>query len=216
MLESFGSIVNEVLQFGFNDGPQVNRGRIETWVNEAQFQIARQVEAPEFQATEIVQLKQGVYKYPLGENFLRIQDIYYPELVARLRPLDVQQFDMSAPTKFEGPPEMYTFYAAELWVFPTPNNSTDTLEVRYIRNPPALKAEADVPVLNRNYLHLLVQYAVTRAYEAEDDSEMAAAHKTRYKEDLDAYATDVQWRIVDRPRVLDGSWTGSGYGGRVI
>lgn len=216
MLVTFGDVVNEVLQFGFNDGPQVNRKRVENWVNEAQFQIAREVESPEFQSTEVLTLIQGQWKYPLPADFLRMQDIYYPELVARLRPLDLQQYDMSAPARFEGPPEMYTLYQNELWLFPTPNNSTDTLEVRYIKNAPPLIAEADVPLLNKNYLHLLVQYAVTRAFEAEDDTEAAQAHKARWEKDLDAYATDVQWRIVDRPRVIDGSWTGSGYGGRVI
>jgi len=215
-LETFGEVVNEVLQFGFNDGPQVNRKRVENWVNEGQYQIAREVEAPEFQETWVLTVKQGTWKYPLPADFLRIQDIYYPELVARLRPLDIQQFDMSAPARFEGPPEMYTLYQNELWVFPTPNNATDTLEVRYIKNAPTLKVESDVPLVNRNYLHLLVTYAVVRAFEAEDDAEMAQSHKARWKEDLDAYATDVQWRVVDRPRVLDGSWTGSGYGGRVI
>jgi hypothetical protein len=215
-LETYVDVVNEVLNFGFNDGPQVNRGRIEKWVNEGQFQIAREVDAPEFQSTEILTFIQGTWKYPLPTDFLRMQDIYYPELVSRLRPLDIQQFDMSAPAKFEGPPEMYALYGSELWLFPTPNNSTETLEVRYIKTCPVLKAETDIPLLDRNYLHLLVGYSVCRAFEAEDDLEAAQAHKARYKEDLDQYATDKQWRVHDRPRVLDGSWTGSGYGGRVI
>ncbi len=73
-----------------------------------------------------------------------------------------------------------------------------------------------MPLLDKDYLHLLVQYAVTRAFEAEDDLEAAQAHKARYQADLDAYATDKQRRDVDRPRVLEGTWTGSGYGGRVI
>ena len=203
-LETFGEVVNEVLNFGFNDGPQVNRGRIERWINEAQFQIAREVEASEFQSTEELTLKQGTHKYPLPSDFLRIQDIYYPELVARLKPLDLPQYDMTSPAKFEGPPENYTLYGNELWLFPTPNNSTDILEVRYIKNAPALKAEGDIPLLDKNYLHLLVDYAVTRAFEAEDDLEAAQAHKARFKEDLDGYATDKQWRTVDSPgRQLD-------------
>ncbi len=216
MLENFQEIVREVLNYGFSDGPQVNLKRIEMWVNEGQFQIAREVEASEFQETEELSLKQGTFKYPLPEDFLRIQDIYYPELVARLRPLDIQQYDQTSPSKFEGPPEMYTLYGNELWLFPTPNATGEILEVRYIRNAPALISENDVPLLDKNYLHLLVDYALVRAYEAEDDQEMAQAHKNRWKEDLDAYATDKQWRTVDRPRYLDGSWTGSGYGGRVI
>jgi hypothetical protein len=216
VLETYGDVVNEVIQFGFGDGPQVNKGRIERWVNEAQFQVAREVEAPEFQSTEVLTLKQGTYKYALPSDFLRMQDVFYPELVMRLKPKDQQQFDSTAPAKFEGPPEIYTLYGNELWVFPTPNSSTDTLELRYIKNAPVLVAESDKPLLNKNYLHLLVQYAVARAFEAEDDAEAAQAHIGRYKSDLAQFATDVQYRIVDRPRILDGTWVGAGYGGRVV
>jgi hypothetical protein len=216
LLETFVELVNECLNYGFADGPQVNRKRFEQWINEGQFQIAREVEAAEFQETEVITLKQGKFKYTLPEDFLRVQDIYYPELVCRLKPLDLQQFDATAPAKFEGPPENYTIYADELWVFPTPNNSTDTLELRYIKNAPALVSENDIPLLDRNYLQLLVEWALMRAFMAEDDVEASQAHKNLYREMLDAYATDKQWRTVDRPRVLEGSWTGSGFGGRVI
>src|SRR5262245_7598961 len=121
--KNFGGLVNEVLNFGFNDGPQVNRRRIEAWINEAQFQIAREVEAPEFPETQELEVTQSVYQYALPERFLRMQDIYYPEEVRRLRMVDLQQFDNSAPIVFEGPPAIYTLYKEELWVFPTPNKT---------------------------------------------------------------------------------------------
>jgi hypothetical protein len=216
ILETYGDIVKEVLEFGFNDGPQVNKARIERWVNEGQFQIARQVDAPEFQETESLKLEKGKFKYALPSEFLRMQDIYYPEIVTRLRPMDLQQFDVVGQGKFEGPPEMYTIYKSELWLFPTPNNSTDLLEVRYIKQPAVLKEEGDKPALNSRYLHLLVGYAVVRAFEAEDDAEQAQAHLGRFTKDLAAYATDVQRRIIDRPRQVDGSWQGTSYGSRGV
>lgn len=210
-LESFGDVINEVLQFGFNDGPQVNRKRIENWINQAQFQIAREVEAPEFQATETITLTQGVFKYPLPTNFLRTQDIYYPNLLLRLKMCDLQQFDQTG--EVFGPPGMYTLYAKELWLFPTPNETGEELEHRYIKNAPVLVNESDIPLLNGNYLHLLVDYALERAYRAEDDLEMATAFKTLYKEDLDAYATDVQGRFADRPHIISGTWAEGSTGG---
>ncbi len=203
-LETFGDIINEVLNFGFNDGPQVNRGRIERWINEGQGQIARQVDAPEFQATEELTVEQGVYKYPFATGLLRIQDIYYPEMTMRLTPVDLQQFDREAAKVVEGPPVLYTTYGSELWVYPTPNNSTDILEVRFIPRPPVLEAGTDIPVLDRDYLHLLVDYAVVRGFEAEDDPEMANVHNQRYKQDLAQYMTEQ--RIADRPKILDGTW----------
>lgn len=210
-LSTFGDVISEVLQFGFNDGPQVNRKRIENWINQAQFQIAREVEAPEFQETATVVLTQGVFKYPLPANFLRTQDIYYPNLLLRLKMCDLQQFDQTG--EIFGPPGMYTLYAKELWLFPTPNETGEELEHRYIKNAPVLVNESDVPLLNANYLHLLVDYAVERAYRAEDDLEMAAAHRTLYKEDLDAYATDVQQRFADRPHIISGTWAEGSSGG---
>ncbi len=221
--KNFGGLVQEVLQYGFNDGPQVNRKRIEAWLNEAQFQIAREVEAPEFQETEELTLEQGVYKYSLPNEFLRMQDIYYPEMLMRLKPLDLQDFDETAHQtvseqgeSFQGPPYVYTIYKSEMWFYPVPNNSTDILEVRFIKDPPSMNAEAEVPLLSPNYWHLLVDYAVARAFEAEDDQEMAQAKIGRYKQDLAAYSTDVQYRVVDRPRTLDGTWAGGGWGGRSI
>lgn len=210
-LSTFGDVIGEVLQFGFNDGPQVNRKRIENWINQAQFQIARKVEAPEFQETATVVLSQGVFKYPLPANFLRTQDIYYPNLLLRLKMCDLQQFDQTG--EIFGPPGMYTLYGKELWLFPTPNETGEELEHRYIKNAPVLVNESDVPLLNANYLHLLVDYAVERAYRAEDDLEMAAAHRTLYKEDLDAYATDVQQRFADRPHIISGTWAEGSSGG---
>lgn len=207
-LSTFGDVIGEVLQFGFNDGPQVNRKRIENWINQAQFQIAREVEAPEFQETATVVLSQGVFKYPLPANFLRTQDIYYPNLLLRLKMCDLQQFDQTG--EIFGPPGMYTLYGKELWLFPTPNETGEELEHRYIKNAPVLVNESDVPLLNANYLHLLVDYAVERAYRAEDDLEMAAAHRTLYKEDLNAFASDVQSRFADRPHIVSGTWAEGG------
>lgn len=209
--KNFGGLVNEVLQFGFNDGPQVNRKRIEAWLNEAQYQIAREVEGPEYQETETLVLEQGIYKYPLPPDFLRTQDIYYPNLLLRLKMCDLQQFDQTG--EIFGPPGMYTLYANELWLFPTPNEQGDKLEHRYIRNAVQMTSETDVPLLNPNYWHLLVEYAVSKAFRAEDDLEMAAAHRTLYKEDLDAYATDVQQRFADRPHIISGTWAEGSSGG---
>lgn len=206
-MENFVDIVNEVLNYGFNDGPQVNRARVRSWVDEAQQNIARQVEAPEFQATENLIVQQGVYKYPLPEGFLRMQDIWYPMFSLRLRPVDLQQFDTGASPEAEAPPRVYVTYGKELWVYPIPSNSTDELQVRYIKAPPKLVNDSDVPLLNDTYWQLLVEYAVVKGFEAEDDYEAAQYFAGKYKSDLDDYATDVQERQADRPRVLDGTWS---------
>ena len=216
VLETYQDIVEEVLNFGFNDGPQVNKARIERWINEAQFQIVRQVEATEFQITEEITLVQGKYKYALPANFYRVQDVYYPEMYMRLRPVDLQQFDTTAPKTVEGPPAIYTTWGGEIWFFPNPNSSGEILEMRYIKAPKTLVNPTDVPEIAANYYWLLVEYALMKAFAGEDDAEASAMHQKEFKAGVAAYATDQQSQIVDRPKILDGSWGNSAYGGRII
>jgi hypothetical protein len=206
-LQNFLGIVNEVLNFGFNDGPQVNRGRIEAWVNEAHYQIARQVEAPEFQEAYTYNTETGVWEYPLPADFLRVQDIWYPEQEMRLRPVDLQNFNMTNPQVVAGSPAIYTLYKNMLLVFPAPQSNGEELVMHYIKEPRALVNQTDIPILNPNYWHLLIDYAVCRAFEAEDDYEASQQFQGRFQRDLAAYATDVQARSNDRPRVIDGTWT---------
>ena len=204
-LATFVDIQNEVLQFGFNDGPQVNRARVKNWINEAQFQIAREVEGPEFQVNYQLTMVSGTFSYPLPADLARIQDVVYPLLSTRLRPVDIQNFDMAAVAQVSGPPATYTLDQGNLFLFPNPSTA-DQLTVRYIQVPATLVNDTDVPQLTPNYLHLLVDYAVQRAFEGEDDYEAAQYFGGRYQKDLAAYATDVQWRTVDRPRQVEGTW----------
>ncbi len=205
-LKNFLGIVNEVLNFGFNDGPQVNRGRIEAWINEALFQIARQVEAPEFQEQATFTMEAGVWELDLPDDFLRVQDVWYPNLTMRLRPTDLQQFNQNNPQLVSGVPSIYALYKQLLLIFPSPQQTGDELIMHYIKEPPPLVNQTDIPLLNPNYWHLLVDYAVCRAFEAEDDYEAAQQFQGRYQRDLASYATDVQERTADRPKIIDGTW----------
>lgn len=204
-LVTYLDVVNEILSYGFNDGPQVNRQRAENWVNEAQHLIARQVEGPEFQKNVPVQLVVNQYIYALPADFARVQDVIYPAMSTRLEPTDIQDFDVTDVTQVLGPPSRYALDQGNLFLFPNPQ-AADILTMRYIAVPPTLVNDTDVPVLNPNYLHLLVRYGLIRAFEAEDDYEASQQFQTVWEKQLDAYATDVQWRDADRPRLVAGTW----------
>lgn len=205
-MQNFVDIQNEVLNYGFNDGPQVNRGRIKDWINQAQRRIARQIEAPEFQVNYNLVCVPGQQAYPLPGDFSRLQDIAYPIYGFRLQGVDVQNFDtMNYSQAVQTTPSRYCLNQNNVLLWPIPAYP-DTLLMRYIGVPPAMVNDWDVPVLNNNYWDLLVTYALNRAFSAEDDYEAAQFFTTQWKADLDEYATDVQLRSVDRPRVLDGTW----------
>lgn len=206
MLATFLDVQNEVLNFGFNDGPQVNRTRIKNWINEAQRQIAREVEGPEFQSTYSLTLIPGTYAYSLPADFLRAQVVAYPAQNTTMNPMDLKDFFQANPSQVAGPPQNYALDGSTLLLFPNPSTA-DTISLYYLANPPVLVNDTDVPVLNGDYLHLLVDYAVRKAFEAEDDYEAAQYFEQQYKNDLAGYASDVQWRVIDRPRLVDGTWS---------
>lgn len=220
-LETYGDLINEVRNYGFAEGPQVNVNRIEKWINEAQRMVARHVEAPEFQAKETIALTKGTYRYTLPTGFLRMESCYLPAMQVSLRPVDQKTFDRNSPI-VEGPPLIYTLRENEIWLYPTPISTekgvetpageAEGLEMRFYKAPTILKAEADVPTMKTEYLHVLVDYALWRAFGAEDDSEQAQFHENVYKRALDEYASDVQRRDVDRPRMIDGTWGSGTYG----
>jgi hypothetical protein len=212
-VKTFEECVNETLRYGFTDGPLVNKTRIEQWLNEGQLQVARNVDSMVFQAVEEKTMTVGTYKYALPTGFIRMASILYPLVAVRLKPMNLQNFDslMSAReanlgegTGIEGPPVAYTIWNKELWLFPTPS-SADKLELRYYKKPARLTG-VEVPILEEDYLHLLVDYALWRCYRAEDDPEMATAHETQYEKDLAKYEADVQNLQDDRPFQLSGTW----------
>ncbi len=188
----------------------MNEARIGEWINEAQLQVARNIDAMEFQEAKEMAMVSGEYKYALPTGFLRMASVVYPVVCVRLRPVDLQTFDsmasgtVTAGTGIEGPPVAYTIFKNELWLFPTPSNP-DSLELRYYKKPARLSG-VEVPALAEDYLHLLVDYSAWRAYRAEDDPEMATAHQQQYEKDLAKYASDVQNLQDDRPKQLQGTW----------
>lgn len=205
-MKTFDDVTKEVLRYGFDDGPQVNKGRIEEWVNEAQLQVARHVPAPEFLGVAEQVLTVGTYKYVLPSGAIDILSIVYPEAERRLKPVDLQTFDSYLASEIQSPPLIYTVFGTELWVWPNPS-AADKLLIRYTKKPARLVNPTDVPVLAEDYLHLLVDYALYRSYRAEDDLEAANTHQQQYEKDLARYAADVKRQQDDRPRQLQGTWS---------
>lgn len=206
-MKTYGEVVAEVLRYGFDDGPQVNKARIEQWVNEAQLQVARHADAaPEFEETEEKAMTVGTYKYAQPSECLALMSIAYPAAERRLKPVDLQTFDTYSVGEINAPPLLYTTFKTEFWLFPIPT-SADKLQIRYVKRPPRMTAEANTPVLAEDYLHLLVDYTLARAYRAEDDKEGAAEHQQQYERDLAKYLVDVRHQQDDRPKQLQGTWT---------
>jgi len=204
-MKTFSDIIQETLRYGFSDGPQVNEARIKDWINEAQRMVATNTVAKEFEAAGTIALTVGKYKYTLPTDFDMIESVFDPESTLRLRPVDLQTFDANN-IEVQGIPTVYTLWAKEIWVYPLPSTAHN-LELRYIKEPKTLVAGTDVPDMDPDYLHLLVDYALARAYRSEDDLEAANQHQATFDRDVGKYAAAVQHRIIDKPQQLLGTWS---------
>lgn len=208
-LKTFEDCVNEVLRYGFNDGPQVNKERIERWINEAQTKVARHSFAPVFQKKTEITMVAGKFEYTLPSGVIRIQTIVYPEGAIRLKPVDLQTFESykKGSAEIEGPPSIYHIRGVnELYIFPNPTSAAPLI-VFYIEKPPELVNPTDVPVLEGESLNMLVDYALFRAYRAEDDLEAANVHHQQFEEDLASYKKSHLHLQDDTPKQLRGTWS---------
>lgn len=72
--------------------------------------------------------------------------------------------------------------------------SDEVLEVRYVKVPVDLTADADVPVVPARYHDLLVDGAVVRAYKDSDNYEAMAAVRSEYDRALHGMALTLGWQ----------------------
>lgn len=92
----------------------------------------------------------------------------------KLRPLDRRNLtdDWDTNLATVGSPQWY-YQTTSTTINVYPANTTNTLSVRYWKVPVALSAASDTPILPTKYHLLIVDAAVARAYE--DDDEFAQA-----------------------------------------
>jgi hypothetical protein len=101
-----------------------------------------------------------------------------------------------------GRPQRYALAAEGIKLWPTPD-AVYSLSVRYFRDPTDMAADADVSILPADWHDLMVTFALSRAYRAEDDAEMAQFHMATFEKDLNLLAADRLAENTDQPRSTD-------------
>lgn len=116
------------------------------------------------------------------ENLETIEFVVDLTVGVKLHPLDLRNLTDDYPLRQEtGTPRFYYLAEGVLNVYPV--NTTDNLLIRYRAVPSKLTGSA-VPILPERFHSLIVDGAVSRAYEGSDDYELAQSSATVFQSRL--------------------------------
>lgn len=210
MARTYLELQAEALHDDFD--PIKYRTYVKRWINDALRKIARRSNIPELQGLTQLTLVAGTAAYGLPADSLRVVSVFDATVGEDRGPLEeTTQVDIDALPVASGTPFAFAVHAGKIVLYPTPDRSTYQLFVRYLRNAAELVNDTDTVVASMpdDYVDLLVTYARSRLYRAEDDQATAAALKAEFEDELGRMRADVQHPSRRRKRT-GGMFTGSG------
>jgi hypothetical protein len=192
----------EVLNHGFD--PLLFASRINTYINDAQSLIARRVDYYVDETQFDFSAAVGTSKYALPANLARIRSLRDTSRQIEMQEVGLRQIDRSSLSN--GAPAYYAIDGQNVHLYPTPDNTTYTMELRYWLMPGTLVNDTDVPSLPLDYHHMLWVYATWICYEAEDDAQMGQYWMTRFEKELAEFAADQKFPSTDSATQVAGMW----------
>lgn len=205
-MATYLELQNEVLAHGFS--ATAYRGRIKTWLNEAQARIARRLNLREIQTTQTITTASGTATYALPANFVRVNGLVDPDYPLELRyvPDPDDLLVRNEGGDYTGRPDRYSLNSDGLLLSPVPD-AVYALTLTYWSRPTDMTDDDDVSSLTADYHDVMVSYALSRAYRSEDDPQMSQFFYQEFMRDMAQMATDRQFEVRDAPRQVPGTWS---------
>lgn len=104
-----------------------------------------------------------------------------------------------------GVPRAYRLFGSTIQVFPLPSANT-VLAIEYPAPPTELTANSDEPLFPEQYHRILVEGALSRAYEDDGQMDQAASAKQRYDAMLAGMKVDLLASRTSRNRQIVDDW----------
>lgn len=199
---NLAQIRTEVLNTGFDQS--VFGARINQYVNDGQNRIARYVEWFGAEGVYLIPIVAGTSSYAWPSDLARVRNVFNTATNNELQYAGLRDIDRSVTST--GEPGFFAVDGPNLHLYPTPDSSTYSLELRYWKLPPALVNDTDVPALPPDYHYVLISYALWKCYEREDDPQMAQYHEGEFKKLLAELKTDLTFPTSDEPVQVRGMW----------
>jgi hypothetical protein len=197
---TFLELQNEAL--GDDFAPEKYRELVKVWMNEALRKIARRITT--IGRTQSVTTAAGSATYALDGDVTRLRWVRDADTHEELDEVGWREFD-ALPTS-SGRPRVFARTDDGLGFWPTPDAVYD-IDVRHWASSVKLVDDDDTPAsfgLPDDYADLLVTYARSRLFRAEDDYEAAATYKAEFESDMVRAAVDMLRTSSARKRQIPG------------
>lgn len=182
---------------------ETNVARINMLINNALRELSRKVDFYQEETAYPFTTTAGMASYSWPTDLGKARFIADTSIRRTLQAVRMRQIDQAVAQS--GRPYAYAVDGPGIVLWPTPD-STYSLNLRYFKLPDLLVNDTDVPALPDDYHQILTYYALSRAYEAEDDLEMASYYAQQWEKSLAAMKVDVKFPTTDGPRRVDGMW----------
>lgn len=181
--------------FGDESGVQLEDADILRWINDAQREVVMHNEGVlETISTIDTVVDQDEYAFPSDVFILR--SLRYKdddmESYSHIDFKNLQEFD-SFINGWDGTyygsrrPYIYTVYDRTIFLFPRPDkSSTAGLKVLYSQSPVEVVTSVDPLSLPIHYHNAIVKYALTKAYEMDEDYESSGLQFAQFQGDISA------------------------------
>lgn len=156
---------------------------------------------------------QGQADYPMPADWLGAEKVFYNNELGGvanwypLTPTSVEKLSQESPnfltgdTSAQGAPQQYYILNQTLFVYPRPDTGgTNNLYMFYESKPIAVASLTDELSIDDSLSDGLEAYVLWRMYAMDQETELAAEQKERYKEEI---GEGRKWK---KKRLLDGKW----------
>jgi hypothetical protein len=199
---NYGELQNEVLSHQLNDTKY--RPYVKSWLNEGQRFVTAQTDIRSQYESLATTLTDPQFDLPDDySRLIEVIDTTDSGDGRHLYPMEIPDFH-EAPASY-GPPEFYAVIGNTVYLFPYPADGTE-ITLNYYRQPVLMTTEGDEPEIPDTYHHLLIRWALYRAFQRENDYEAAGYWRGEFENDLMKMRGEVQHDTFDGPRQVPGTW----------
>jgi hypothetical protein len=195
---TFLELQNEVLAHGF---AEQYRPRVKTWLNEGLQKIARKVNLWESELVASLDTVAGTREYEMGLGAVRILSVFDTDRDTQLNNVDISERDSWGDE--QGDAVSYGFWNGKLVLYPEPR-SVRNLQIRFRAAPGQLIDDDDYPAMPEFYVDVMISFALSRAFRAEDDIELAQFYWQEWERGLADLANDVEYADESSIRQVGG------------
>lgn len=83
--------------------------------------------------------------------------------------------------KYFSEKKVYAFWDRRIYLYPTPDDEAEKLNLWYYRRPEELEVDSDVPEIDEKYHRLLVDYAIAMCFEKDEEQGLFNQLMGRYE-----------------------------------